>query len=205
MRGLLWLAGLLLVPPLYAQARTDHLTKAIGTGLEAAALGLPVVFLLDDDPTHRETGRRMADALIMDAAITQALKWVVNSPRPHGGSQGFPSGHASLAFATATSLATREPHAAWIALPLAAVAGWTQVEIEEHTWEQFLAGAALGAFVGHMCGSGRWRLLARGETPLAAPSALGFLPHDLPSPGAPLPMLTGRDLPWETTLWSASF
>jgi membrane-associated phospholipid phosphatase len=183
----------------------SHLTEAVDQALVAATFGMPVVRLLGDSPAKRETGRRMADATIINAIVTQTLKQLVDSPRPHGGHQGFPSGHTSAAFATAVSLTAREPEALWWALPLAATAGWARVDLEQHTWGQVLAGAALGATTGYLCGTGQWRLFGRKGAPTAeGPSLLE--PGGLPVAYVdPLPRQMQCRLVGGTRLWTTSF
>lgn len=189
----------------HAQSDESHLTKTISRGLEAATAAMPAVRYLDDGAQQRETGRRMMDALLIDTAATYGLKWAIKSPRPRGGDDGFPSYHTSAAFATAVALLEREPKATWFALPLAATAGWARVDLEEHTWAQMIAGAALGAFVGHMCGSGQWRMIPRGDP----------FPAETASSGEPVAPLRGLSAPprgvgpWgsvrSTVLWHTEF
>lgn len=69
--------------------------------------------------------------------------------RPFSGDASFPSGHTTLAFATATAL-DRETDAAWVpwvAYPTAALVGWSRIQDDEHWASDVLAGAALGWFV----------------------------------------------------------
>ncbi len=68
--------------------------------------------------------------------------------QPFSGHASFPSGHAALAFATATAL-DRETRARWVpcvAYPLAALVGWSRVRDDRHWSSDVVAGAALGAW-----------------------------------------------------------
>jgi len=203
-RRSLWIIGIVVASVAGAQDHQSHLTQAIDKGLLAATHALPVVRLLDADPIKRETGRRMADAVIFNAALTEALKLAIDSPRPHGGHQGFPSGHTSSAFTVAMSLTEREPQMSWFAFPLAAAAGWARVDLEEHTWGQVLAGAALGTFVGHMCGTGQWRLFGHSNLPREEPASLEQFTELSSRQDDPL-AVAAAGFDWGATVWSTTF
>ena len=68
--------------------------------------------------------------------------------QPFSGHDSFPSGHAALAFATATALdrETRAGWVPWVAYPLAALVGWSRVRDDKHWTSDVVAGAALGAW-----------------------------------------------------------
>jgi len=189
----------------WGYADQSHLTQVVDESLRVASLGMPLVRLLDRNPVRRETGRRMVDATLINGAITEALKLTVRSPRPHGGNDGFPSGHTSAAFATALALTEREPDKLWIAIPLAATAGWARVDLEKHTWGQVLAGAALGAFVGHMCGTGQWRIFGHKNAPRKTALTSETAPEEQWTWDGPAPSLAMQGLDWGTPVWSTTF
>ena len=68
---------------------------------------------------------------------------------PFSKHESFPSGHAVVAFATATAL-TRESGSRWVpwvAYPAAALVGWSRVHDDLHWTSDVVAGAALGIFL----------------------------------------------------------
>ena len=92
--------------------------------------------------------------LAMNAAvglIVQGIKAVKIEPwymRPHGGDNGFPSGHACHAFTMAFFLTMFFPKFTWLWYTLAVVISWSRVESEWHTDIQVMAGIILGIFIG---------------------------------------------------------
>jgi membrane-associated phospholipid phosphatase len=80
----------------------------------------------------------------------------------------FPSGHATLAFATAAALAYLSPRGRWLFYALAVGCALARVVMQAHFYSDVLVGALLGAFFGHL--SARWVGSAL-ETPPAAPQA----------------------------------
>jgi membrane-associated phospholipid phosphatase len=96
-------------------------------------------------------------AELATAGVTGLLKRTSNHTRPSGGNNGFPSGHSSNAFSSAT-LANRNLNS--INMPeevrmplqvgnivLATGVSWARVEGGEHNPTDVLAGAALGHFI----------------------------------------------------------
>lgn len=151
----------LIVGPSWAEeGATDNSLDAM---LQLSGYGLPMFWLTQRNPNKEETGRRMWDAALYAFAISGVLKETVPARRPDGGRRGFPSRHTAVAFAVAMSLAEREPKQSYWAFPLAAAIGWTRIEQKRHTWAQVLAGAALGLWIGHMSGEGKWRIWAKGD------------------------------------------
>lgn len=80
----------------------------------------------------------------------QGIKLLKISPwylRPNGGTGGFPSGHATHAFAMAFLLTLFFPRLAWLWYAAAAAISWSRVETDWHTGFQVAAGILLGSMI----------------------------------------------------------
>ena len=91
----------------------------------------------------------LIEAQIVAAAITQGIKFAVQRTRPDGEARSFPSGHASAAFATASTLGRHFGRKA--ALPAYAVAIYTslsRLQANSHYGSDLVAGATIGIAVG---------------------------------------------------------
>lgn len=146
--------------------------RAVDDASLIAVGGLTAVRLLSDNPVRQETGKRMADAVLVGAAAATLLQEMVTSHRPDGVQEdGFPSRHATVAFAAAASLVEREPNLKWIAYPAAAAIGWAREDLGKHTWEQVIGGAAIGMFIGHLAGEGKLHLFGHKDSETGGQSA----------------------------------
>lgn len=74
--------------------------------------------------------------------------------RPNGGTGGFPSGHATHAFAMAFLLTWLFPRFAWLWYALAVVIAWSRIENDWHTGVQVAAGVVLGISIA-------WAMISR--------------------------------------------
>lgn len=158
------------VGPSWAQESDKQPAETISDLAYPAALGMAAWHLCASNPARQETGRRMADGLIITSLLTLGLKEAVHSSRPgsaDGDDDGFPSGHTAVAFAAAAALSAREPQAKWIAFPVAAAVGWAREDLGRHTWAQVLGGAVLGAYVGHQAGEGKLTIFGHNDADLA--------------------------------------
>ncbi|SDF12101.1 phosphatase PAP2 family protein [Sporomusa acidovorans] len=100
---------------------------------------------------YKERCKSLFYAVIkIDAAVwtlVHALKYVDLgewSLRPNGIPSGFPSGHATHAFAMAFLLTVFYPRLAWLWYGSAVAISWSRIEISAHTGVQVTAGVILG-------------------------------------------------------------
>jgi membrane-associated phospholipid phosphatase len=88
---------------------------------------------------------QFGESAALTLGVTYALKYAVNETRPNGGGQSFPSGHASISFASAEFM--RKRYGWEYGLPAYAAASfvaYSRVEAGEHHPEDVAAGAAIG-------------------------------------------------------------
>jgi membrane-associated phospholipid phosphatase len=135
------LALALVLGPAQAQvvARPDRTGDTIRLLLPAAAGALT---LARED---REGLGQLALTVALSEGTTAVLKSTLDRPRPDGSGHGFPSGHASLSFASAAYVHQRYG-LAWAA-PLygaAAVAARSRVRTGHHFTRDVLAGGLIG-------------------------------------------------------------
>lgn len=121
-------------------ARQDRFSDAMGyLLLPAAAVALT---LHNDD---MEGLRQLGYAALLTTASTEVLKRAVNSRRPDGSKFGFPSGHASIAFASAAYVNQRYGLAPSIPMyALAALTGYGRVRSHQHFTKDVVGGAVVG-------------------------------------------------------------
>jgi membrane-associated phospholipid phosphatase len=138
------LAGLLLagaVTPSFAQvqARPDRVGDTLQVVLPLAAAAYA---WHQDDP---EGLKSLGYSLALSQGTTEALKHLVHSRRPDGTGLGFPSGHASIAFASAGFIHARY---GWQqALPFYGLSTWTAYS-RVHTHHHFARDVIGGALIG---------------------------------------------------------
>jgi PAP2 superfamily len=96
-----------------------------------------------------EAGRDLVRAQISALSWTYVVKYAVDRTRPNGDPRGFPSGHASAAFATAMVL---QEHYGWkLGVPFFAIATYTGASriIDNKHWA---SDVVMGAFLGMASG-----------------------------------------------------
>lgn len=92
--------------------------------------------------------------LAMDASVWLVVQSIKLIPfgewalRPNGESGGFPSGHATHAFAMAFALTTLFPRLGWLWYTCAGIIAWSRVASAWHTPLQVTAGVFFGVAVG---------------------------------------------------------
>lgn len=134
--------ALLAAQPAAASSQSDWATASdIGVGaLTAWSLGVPLV--TGDTPGALQAGASLGAA----AVVSQGLKMVIPEMRPDGSNdKSFPSGHASVAFAAAASIAERRGYPEGIAaLAIAGLVATARVQADKHYWHDVVAGAGIG-------------------------------------------------------------
>ncbi|HEY5508843.1 MAG TPA: phosphatase PAP2 family protein [Paludibacter sp.] len=121
-------------------------------------LVMGVVALVEKDDDLLKNALYVGVSLGVDGVLTYGLKSVVGRPRPYvtypdinhyttETSNSFPSGHTSLAFATATALTLKYPK--WYVIApsyfWACSVGYSRLNLGVHYPSDVLAGAVLGA------------------------------------------------------------
>lgn len=121
-----------------------------------AAFGTYIVGRATTNETIRAVGADLVQAQIMNAALTQSIKLVVNRERPDEGRYSFPSGHSSGTFATATVL---QRHFGWkVGLPAYGIATYvaaSRLQENRHYASDVIFGAAIGVVAGRSVTVGR--------------------------------------------------
>ena len=132
-------------PALAKNEKTWDTASSIGAyGLAAVAIGVPLI--KNDTTGALQAGGSIAAAQL----LTFGLKEAFPELRPdRSDRKSFPSGHTSMAFASAATLWNREGKS--LGIPAAIVAtfvGVARVEADKHHWYDCVAGAAIGTAAG---------------------------------------------------------
>jgi membrane-associated phospholipid phosphatase len=138
-----------------------------GSGQTMAALtgGLLIAGQIAPEGRFRAATYDMAQAGIVNAAYTYAVKKAVGRDRPNGANRlSFPSGHTSNAVAAAVVWAHHYPKAAVPVYAAAGLIGASRVARGAHHVSDVIAGATVGYVVG--------RTVVRGSRPLGRDGAL---------------------------------
>jgi len=163
------------INPHYPTSRVWSAVSGSGYWLTAAVpVGTFAYGLIKKDKQAQHDAIETAISIGISSVISEALKRTINGTRPadkypndifvttpdHG--RAFPSGHATLAFATATSLAL-EYKKWYIVVPAyawASAVGYSRMYEGYHLPSQVLSGAVLGigsAYASHWITSKLWK------------------------------------------------
>jgi hypothetical protein len=139
----------------------------LGAAFTAYAIGRAL-----DKPCMATVGADLFQAQLMAEVLTVGMKQATRRTRPEGSGFSFPSGHTTMAFASATVL---QRHFGWkVGVPAYAVASYvaaSRVQMKRHYLSDVAFGAALGIVAGRTVsiGHGRQLILA----PIASPGGGG--------------------------------
>jgi membrane-associated phospholipid phosphatase len=163
----------------YAQDNRNQSANDLAAGLRhfgqpevygSITLGILGAGLISGNQDITRAGGRLATTLALAGATSTLTKLTLGRPRPSqsldadgfvpfSGQQAMPSGHTTMAFALATTLAD-EIHNTWASVGLYTVAtgvGWSRVNDNKHWLTDVAAGAVLGVTSSKLV-SGRWRI-----------------------------------------------
>lgn len=132
--------------------------------------GILAVGLASGNDDLTRSGGRLAATLALAGSTSALSKLVLGRPRPNessdadgyvpfSGQEAMPSGHTTMAFAMATTLAD-EIDRPWASVGLYALAtgvGWSRINDDRHWLTDVAAGAVLGVTSAKLV-NGRWRI-----------------------------------------------
>jgi membrane-associated phospholipid phosphatase len=156
-------------------AESDDIARVFKWGgSPAVAFGVPAAIIVTGiatkNPKLQRSGGRVLGSVALAGVTTGALKFVVGRFRPDEATSqyifrpfsnhdAFPSGHATMAFALATSLSEeiRRPWATAVLYAGATGTAWSRLNDHKHWLSDVLAGATIGVTAGKVM-EGRWHV-----------------------------------------------
>jgi len=160
-------------------SRSDAVARGFRNGGQpevvfGVAGGIVVAGVVSGRPGLRRSGVRVLSAVVVAGVTTAVFKGGMGRLRPSETTDpyvfkpftqhdAFPSGHSTMAFALATSLA-EEVHNRWVTAALYAGAtgtAWSRLNDHRHWLSDVMAGAAVGITAAKVM-EGRWRVFGLG-------------------------------------------
>jgi len=163
----------------HRSSSSDALARAFRNGGQPEVVfGVPAALvaagLISGHKDLERSGVRVLASVVLAGVITGGGKVVIGRLRPdESGTQysfkpfthhdSFPSGHATMSFALATSLADeiRRPWASALLFAGATGTAWSRLNDHEHWLSDVLAGATVGVTAANFI-EGRWRIFGLG-------------------------------------------
>jgi membrane-associated phospholipid phosphatase len=164
-----WACALVVVSMACTGTASADTIQTIG---DVGEIAMPVASLLVTLGHQDGKGTlQLAESYVTAMAVTQVLKVSINRTRPNGGSQSFPSGHTTSAFASAGFLQMRYGWGWGVpAYAAAAFVGYSRVESKQHYTTDVIAGGAIGVGA-NLIFTRRWKNVA--ITPTAGVRGVG--------------------------------
>ena len=171
--------------------RSDAISRVFRNGGEPELVfgipgGILLAGLISGHKDLQRSGARVLASVVTAGVATAGLKVIVgrvrptdtNDPytfKPFSQNEAFPSGHATMAFTLATSLA-EEIHRPWAtALLYAGATGtaWSRLNDHKHWLSDVLAGATVGITAAKII-EGRWRIFGLGPPDFLSGTRVGW-------------------------------
>lgn len=149
-------------------ARWGNMMGRVMPGM-AVSVTLYTGGLVFDLPSVRRAGRHIFQSVLYAGLVTTTVKTLLGRHRPLLGDgpyvfngfstsddyNSFPSGHSTIAFSIASSLSADidHPAATIILYGLASITAWSRMYDDRHWGSDVVAGAIVGAVIGHAVAS----------------------------------------------------
>lgn len=163
----------------HRSARSDAVASTLRYGGEPELVfaipgGILAAGFISGNKNLQRSGGRVLATVIAAGVTTAAIKLLVGRVRPDATddaytfkpftqNDAFPSGHATMAFALATSLSAEidRPWATAVLYAGASGTAWSRLNDHKHWLSDVLVGATLGITAGNVI-EGRWRIFGLG-------------------------------------------
>jgi PAP2 superfamily len=165
--------------------RRDYLPESVGNALDQ--LGTGIVLLggtaawygysaLTNNQESLANSKTMASSLIITGISTLGLKALIQDERPNGVPEGFPSGHAAMSMAAATTLA--ELYGWKVGVPavlISGLVGFQRLDSRVHDLDDVIAGWTLGWVIAStVAGNHQTEILGAQLVPILDPIQSGI-------------------------------